>query len=253
LAESKNGKPQDAKGTETAVPAKPRGRRPAPKEAAEAGRIWTGERVSVGEGHPAPPETPSAPPAAVVPVDGGQSVAAAEGEARWYVVHAYSGHEEKVRNNLMKRVDSMDMHDRIFDVLVPTEDVIEIKDGQRRHVAKRTYPGYILVHMVMSDESWYVVRNTPGVTSFVGSGNKPVPLQDKEIKSIQKQIKAEAPKVRVEYQVGENVRVIDGPFSDFHGKVDEINADKGKLKVLVNMFGRETPVELDLLQVERLK
>ena len=252
MAESKNGKPLEAQSADAPAQAKPRGRRPAPKEAAEAGRIWTGERVRVGEGHPAPPETPSAPPAAVVPVDAGQPVAAAD-EARWYVVHAYSGHEEKVRNNLMKRVDSMDMHDRIFDVLVPTEDVIEIKDGQRRHVAKRTYPGYILVHMIMSDESWYVVRNPPGVTSFVGSGNKPVPLQDKEIKSIQKQIKAEAPKVRVEYQVGENVRVIDGPFSDFHGKVDEINADKGKLKVLVNMFGRETPVELDLLQVERLK
>jgi transcriptional antiterminator NusG len=253
LAESQNGRPQEAQGAEAPAAAKPRGRRPAPKEAAEAGRIWTGERVTVGEGHPAPPETPTAPPAALVPADAGQPAAAAEGEPRWYVVHAYSGHEEKVRNNLMKRVDSMDMHDRIFDVLVPTEDVIEIKDGQRRHVAKRTYPGYILVHMIMSDESWYVVRNTPGVTSFVGSGNKPVPLQDKEIKSIQKQIKAEAPKVRVEYQVGENVRVIDGPFSDFHGKVDEINADKGKLKVLVNMFGRETPVELDLLQVERLK
>src|SRR2546429_3076213 len=243
-----NGPPKEAAAS---APAKARGRRPAPKEAAEAGRIWTGERVRVGEGHPAPPETPSAPPAAVIPA--GEAKPVAEGEARWYVVHAYSGHEEKVRNNLMKRVDSMDMHDRIFEVLVPTEDVIEIKDGQRRHVAKRTYPGYILVNMVMSDESWYVVRNTPGVTSFVGSGNKPVPLQEKEIKSIQKQIKAEAPKVRVEYQVGENVRVIDGPFSDFHGKVDEINADKGKLKVLVNMFGRETPVELDLLQVERLK
>jgi len=244
-----NGKPQEAAAS---APAKARGRRTAPKEAAEAGRIWTGERVTVGEGHPAPPETPSAPPA-VVPGDATSKPDAAEGEPHWYVVHAYSGHEEKVRNNLMKRVDSMDMHDRIFEVLVPTEDVIEIKDGQRRHVAKRTFPGYILVNMIMSDESWYVVRNTPGVTSFVGSGNKPVPLQEKEIKSIQKQIKAEAPKVRVEYQVGENVRVIDGPFSDFHGKVDEINADKGKLKVLVNMFGRETPVELDLLQVERLK
>jgi transcription termination/antitermination protein NusG len=244
-----NGTPEEKP---AATPAKPRGRRPAPKEAAEAGRIWTGDRVSVGEGHPAPPEVGSAPPAAVVPAGDAQPVAA-QGEPHWYVVHAYSGHEDKVRNNLMKRVDSMDMHDRIFEVLVPTEDVIEIKDGQRRHVAKRTFPGYILVNMIMSDESWYVVRNTPGVTSFVGSGNKPVPLQEKEIKSIQKQIKAEAPKVRVEYQVGENVRVIDGPFSDFHGKVDEINADKGKLKVLVNMFGRETPVELDLLQVERLK
>ena len=252
MAESQNGKPLEAQGADAPAAAKPRGRRPAPKEAAEAGRVWTGDRVTVGEGHPAPPETPSAPPTAVVPGEAGAPTAA-EGEAHWYVVHAYSGHEEKVRNNLMKRVDSMDMHDRIFEVLVPTEDVIEIKDGQRRHVAKRTFPGYILVNMIMSDESWYVVRNTPGVTSFVGSGNKPVPLQEKEIKSIQKQIKAEAPKVRVEYQVGENVRVIDGPFSDFHGKVDEINADKGKLKVLVNMFGRETPVELDLLQVERLK
>jgi transcriptional antiterminator NusG len=247
-----NQTPQNGTSPESPAEAKTRRRRPTARETAEAGRVWSGERVTVGEGHPAPPETPSAPPAAVVPTDAEQPVAA-EGEPRWYVVHAYSGHEEKVRNNLMKRVDSMDMHDRIFDVLVPTEDVIEIKDGQRRHVAKRTYPGYILVHMIMSDESWYVVRNTPGVTSFVGSGNKPVPLQEKEIKSIQKQIKAEAPKVRVEYQVGENVRVIDGPFSDFHGKVDEINADKGKLKVLVNMFGRETPVELDLLQVERLK
>jgi transcriptional antiterminator NusG len=252
LAEAElNGK-QEAQGKPASAPAKARGRRPAPKEAAEAGRVWTGERVTVGEGHPAPPETPSSPAAAVVSAADAKPVAA-EGEPHWYVVHAYSGHEEKVRNNLMKRVDSMDMHDRIFEVLVPTEDVIEIKDGQRRHVAKRTFPGYILVNMIMSDESWYVVRNTPGVTSFVGSGNKPVPLQEKEIKSIQKQIKAEAPKVRVEYQVGENVRVIDGPFSDFHGKVDEINADKGKLKVLVNMFGRETPVELDLLQVERLK
>jgi transcriptional antiterminator NusG len=175
-------------------------------------------------------------------------------DARWYVVHAYSGHEEKVRANLLKRVESMDMHDQIFDVLVPTEEVMEIKDGQRRKVSKRIFPGYILVNMVMSDESWYVVRNTPGVTSFVGSGNKPVPLQEHEIRGIQKQVKAEAPtKVNVEYEVGENVRVIDGPFTDFHGKVTEINVEKGKLKVLVNMFGRETPVELDLLQVERLR
>jgi transcriptional antiterminator NusG len=173
-------------------------------------------------------------------------------DSQWYVVHAYSGHEDKVRNNLLKRVDSMDMHDKIFEVLVPTEEVIEIKDGQRRHVQKRIFPGYILVNMHMTDESWYVVRNTPGVTSFVGSGNKPIPLQPHEIKAIVKQTKAEAPKVKVEYQVGENIRVVDGPFSDFHGKVDEIMPDKGKLKVLVNMFGRETPVELDLLQVERL-
>jgi transcriptional antiterminator NusG len=234
-------------------PAPKRRSRAAAKEAVEGARVWTGERVTVGDGLGAPPAATADIPAPAPQAVDSAPRPAPEGESHWYVVHAYSGHEEKVKNNLLKRVESMDMHDQIFDVLVPTEDVIEIKDGQRRHVAKRTFPGYILVNMIMSDESWYVVRNTPGVTSFVGSGNKPVALQEKEIKSIQKQIKAEAPKVRVEYRVGENVRVIDGPFSDFHGKVDEINADKGKLKVLVNMFGRETPVELDLLQVERLK
>jgi len=169
-----------------------------------------------------------------------------EVEAQWYVVHAYSGHEEKVKKNLEKRIES------ILQVLVPMEDEIEIKDGKRRHVQKRIFPGYILVRMVMSNESWFVVRNTPGVTSFVGSANSPVPLQEKEVRAIQKQMKQEAPKIRVEFQVGESVRVVDGPFTDFHGKVDEINPEKGKLKVLVNMFGRETPVELDLLQVEKV-
>ena len=145
------------------------------------------------------------------------------------------------------------MHDKIFDVLVPVEDVIEIKDGQRRKVPRKVFPGYILVRMIMSDEAWSVVRNTPGVTSFVGTGNTPIPLQEHEVKGIQKQLKEEVPsKVTVEYEVGENVHVIDGPFTDFNGKVVEINMEKGKLKVLVNMFGRETPVELDLLQVERI-
>ena len=178
------------------------------------------------------------------------NVTAAE-EAQWYVIHAYSGHEEKVKKNLEKRIESMDMHDQILEVFVPMEDEIEIKDGKRRHVQKRIFPGYILVKMVMSDESWYVVRNTPGVTSFVGSGNKPVPLHENELRSILKQVKQE-PQIRVEFQLGESVRVVDGPFADFLGKVDEINAEKGKLKVLVNMFGRETPVELDLLQVEKV-
>ena len=172
-------------------------------------------------------------------------------EAQWYVIHAYSGHEEKVKKNLEKRIESMDMHDKILEVFVPMEDEIEIKDGKRRHVQKRIFPGYILVKMVMSDESWYVVRNTPGVTSFVGSGNKPVPLHENELRSILKQVKQE-PQIRVEFQLGESVRVVDGPFADFLGKVDEINAEKGELKVLVNMFGRETPVELDLLQVEKV-
>ena len=172
-------------------------------------------------------------------------------EAQWYVIHAYSGHEDKVKKNLERRIESMDMQDQILDVLVPMEDEIEIKDGKRRHVQKRIFPGYILVRMKMSDESWYVVRSTPGVTSFVGSGNKPVPLHENELRSILKQVKQE-PQIRVEFQLGESVRVVDGPFADFLGKVDEINPEKGKLKVLVNMFGRETPVELDLLQVEKV-
>ena len=175
-------------------------------------------------------------------------------QAQWYVIHAYSGHEDKVRANLLKRVESIDMHDQIFEVLVPTEDVLEIKDGQRRHVSKRIFPGYILVRMVMSDESWYVVSNTPGVTSFVGSGTRPVPLQEAEVRSIQRTMGTEVQsKVQVEFKVGDSVRVVDGPFTDFHGKVGEISPEKGKLKVMVNMFGRETPVELDLLQVERLR
>jgi transcriptional antiterminator NusG len=174
-------------------------------------------------------------------------------EAQWYVIHAYSGHEDKVKKNLERRIESMDMQDRILDVLVPMEDEIEIKEGKRRHVQRRIFPGYVLVRMLMSDESWYVVRNTPGVTSFVGSGNKPVPLQEKEVRGILKQMKQEAPKVKVEYELGETVRVVDGPFAEFLGRVDEINGEKGKLKVLVTMFGRETPLELDLLQVEKVR
>ena len=178
-------------------------------------------------------------------------LASASAEAQWYVIHAYSGHEEKVKKNLEKRIESMDMQDKILEVFVPMEDEIEIKDGKRRHVQKRIFPGYVLVKMIMSDDSWYVVRNTPGVTAFVGSGNKPVPLREGELRSILKQVKQE-PQISVEFQVGESVRVVDGPFADFLGKVDEINPEKGKLKVLVNMFGRETPVELDLLQVEKV-
>src|SRR3977135_4513337 len=177
---------------------------------------------------------------------------APEPEAQWYVVHAYSGHEEQVKKNLEKRIESMDMQDKILQVLVPMEDEIEIKDVQRRHVQQRIFPGYILVRMVMSNESWFVIRNTPGVTSFVGSANSPVPLQEKEGRAIQQQMKQEAPKIRVEFQVGESVHVVDGPFTDFHGKVDEIYPENGLRRLLVSMFGRETRVELDLLQVEKV-
>ena len=181
-----------------------------------------------------------------------------EPEAQWYVVHAYSGHEEKVKKNLEKRIESMDMHDKILQVLVPMEDEIEIKDGKRRHVQKRIFPGYILVRMVMSDESWYVVRNTPGVTSFVGGSNipgvrsEPVPLDETEVKQILRHMGVETPKYRVAFTKGQSVRVTDCPFSEFIGTVDEVNPERNKVKVLVSIFGRETPVELDFLQVEKL-
>lgn len=174
-------------------------------------------------------------------------------EAKWYVVHTYSGYENKVKTNLEHRITSMGVQDKIFEVVIPTEEEIEIKDGQRRTVQKKVFPGYVLVQMVLDDESWYVVRNTPGVTGFVGSGNKPTPLREEEVKQILRRIKAEGPaKVKVSFSKGERVKVVDGPFTDFIGIVDEISPEKGKVKVLVSFFGRETPVELDFLQVARI-
>ena len=173
-------------------------------------------------------------------------------ETRWYVIHTYSGYEDKVKKNLEHRIQTMDMAEKIFEVIVPTEDEIEIRDGQRRTVARKVFPGYILVHMTLDDESWYVVRNTPGVTGFVGSGTHPIPLEDQEVKSILKQMEAEAPRVKVGFAKGQSVRITDGPFAEFIGTVDEIHSDKGKVKVLLSFFGRETPVEMDFLQVEKL-
>jgi len=171
---------------------------------------------------------------------------------RWYVIHTYSGYENKVKTNLEHRINSMDMGDKIFQVLVPTEEEIEIKNGKRHPVEKKVFPGYVLVEMIMGDDSWYVVRNTPGVTSFVGSGNKPTPLTDGEVRGILRQIKLDAPKYKVAFTKGEAVRVTDGPFTDLHGVVDEVNPERNKVKVLVSIFGRETPVELDFLQIEKL-
>jgi transcriptional antiterminator NusG len=173
-------------------------------------------------------------------------------ERQWYVIHTYSGYENKVRTNLEHRVESMGVQDKIFQIVIPTEEEVEIKDGQRRTVQKKVFPGYVLVEMLLSDDSWYVVRNTPGVTGFVGSGNRPTALQDAEVKAILKQMKMEAPKVKVSFSKGERVKVVDGPFVDFLGVVDEINPERGKVRVLVSMFGRETPVELDFLQVSRI-
>ncbi|HEV2359424.1 MAG TPA: transcription termination/antitermination protein NusG [bacterium] len=172
--------------------------------------------------------------------------------SRWFVIHTYSGYENKVRTNLERRITSMGQADKIFRILVPTEDEIEIKDGKRRIAKKKVFPGYVLVEMIMDDDSWYVVRNTPGVTGFVGSGAKPLPLQDREVKTILKQLGDETPKFRITYQKGSAVRINSGPFMDFSGVVDEILPEKEKVRVLVSIFGRETPVELDFAQVEKI-
>jgi transcriptional antiterminator NusG len=169
----------------------------------------------------------------------------------WYVIHCYSGQENKVRHNLEQRIESMDMKDYIFDVVVPTEEEIEVKEGKRRTVERRVFPGYVLVNLLLSEESWYVVRNTPGVTGFVGMGNDPTPLRPDEVSSIIKRMEADAPRIKVTFRPSERVRIVDGPFNDFHGVVDEIDMDRAKVRVMVNFFGRETPVELDFLQVEK--
>lgn len=176
---------------------------------------------------------------------------AQEGSGQWFVVHTYSGYENKVRQNLLHRVETMDVVDKIFEVVVPTQEEVEIRSGQRHSVQRKVFPGYVLVRMIMDDDSWYVVRNTPGVTSFVGMGNKPAALTEEEVQAIIKGMHAEAPKVKVSLGLGNTVRIVDGPFSDFRGTVDEIDQEKGKVKVLVSFFGRETPVTLDFLQVER--
>ena len=175
-----------------------------------------------------------------------------ENEKQWFVIHTHSGHEERVKKNLEQRMKLMDAETEISQVIVPTEDEVEVRSGQRRTIAKKILPGYVLVQMKMSDQSWNMVRNTPGVTGFVGSGGKPVPLREEEIDRILKQIAVESPKVKVGFKPGQSVRVTDGPFTDFVGIVDEISTTKGKVKVLLSLFGRDTPVELDFLQVEKL-
>ncbi len=176
----------------------------------------------------------------------------AEDNFNWYVVHTYSGYEERVRKNLEQRRQSMDADGDIAQVVIPTEEEVEVHSGQRRTVTSKILPGYILVRMRMNDQSWTIVRNTSGVTGFVSSGNKPVPLREEEYERITRQMSDEAPKIKVGFKAGQSVRVTDGPFIDFIGTVDAIDQEKGKVKVLLSLFGRETPVELDFLQVEKL-
>ena len=170
----------------------------------------------------------------------------------WFVIHTYSGYEERVKKNLEQRIKYMDTEGEISQVVIPTENEIEVKGGQKRTVSKKILPGYVLVQMSMSDQSWRIVRNTPGVTGFVGSGDKPVPLPEEEVGQILRQMEAEAPKLKIGFREGQSVRVTDGPFVDFIGVVDSLNPEKGKVRVLLSLFGRETPVELDFLQVEKL-
>lgn len=170
----------------------------------------------------------------------------------WYVLHTHSGYEDTVARNLKQRIESLGMQDRIFNVIVPTEKKIKIKNGKRRVVEEKIYPGYVLVEMIVTDDSWYVARNTPRVTGFVGSGTTPIPVAEAEIKEIQRRMGIEEPKYKIDVAVGDAVKITDGPFKDFDGKVSDIDEAKGKVKVLVSMFGRETPVELDFLQIKKL-
>ncbi len=170
---------------------------------------------------------------------------------RWYVLHTYSGYEENVSRNLKQRIESMDMEDKIFDILIPLETKIKIKNGKRKKVQEKIFPGYVLVCMVVTDASWYVVRNTPNVTGFVGSGNTPTPVSEEEIKSLKDRMGNDEPEFKIDMAKGDNVQIVDGPFKDFEGKISEVDEARGKAKVLVSMFGRETPVELDFLQIKK--
>jgi len=208
---------------------------PVEGSSAETRAPETGDAAIEAEAAPKPPEGP---------------------KRAWYVVHCYSGYENKVKKGLAQRIKSMPpeqkMEELIFRAVVPTEEELDLRAGQRKVIQRRVFPGYILVEMIMTEESWYVVRNTPGVTGFVSSGDKPTPLREDEVNKILKRMETEQPKVRVTYRPGQVVHIIDGPFVDFRGTVDEVNMEKGKVRVMVSFFGRETPVELDLLQVERV-
>jgi transcription termination/antitermination protein NusG len=181
-----------------------------------------------------------------------EAVSSASDSAKWYIVHTYSGHENKVAKSLRQRVESMGFEEKIFDIIVPTRNTIKVSQGKKETVKEKIFPGYVLVKMILDDESWLLVRTTQGVTAFIGAGNKPSPISDKEVEAIQKFIKTEEPLYKAAFVQGEAVKIVDGPFTDFLGTIDDIDEAKGKVKVLVSIFGRETPVELDFLQVAKL-
>jgi len=173
-------------------------------------------------------------------------------ERRWYVIHTYSGYEDAVARNLKQRIESLGMEDKIFNVLVPKEKKIKIRGGKKEIVEEKIYPGYVFVEMIVTDDSWYVVRNTPNVTGFVGSGTTPIPVSEKEMEELLKRIEVKEPQYKIEVKVGDLVKIIDGPFKDFDGKVAQVDEERGKVKVMINLFGRDTPVELDSLQIKKL-
>ena len=173
-------------------------------------------------------------------------------QKNWYVIHTYSGYEDAVAKNLKQRVESLGMEDKIFNVLVPKEKKIKIKNGKRKIIEEKIYPGYVLVEMIVTDDSWYIVRNTPNVTGFVGVGTTPVPVSLQEVEVLKKRMGVETPQYKIEVKIGDSVKIIDGPFKDFDGKVAEVDEERGKVKVMVDMFGRDTPVELDSLQIKKL-
>jgi len=195
---------------------------------------------------------PAAPAKTVEEEDEGKLRASIKGARNWYAVHTYSGYEDRVAENLKQRIESLDMSEKIFDVMVPKEVAYEIKNGKKRKVEKKIFPGYVLVDMIVTEDSWYVVRNTPNVTGFVGFGTTPTPISDEEVKQIRKRMGVEEPKYKIDLVPGDLVKITDGPFKDFDGTIQEIDEEKGKIKVLVSMFGRETPVELDFLQIKKV-
>ena len=217
----------------------------------------TEEQTETVEVAPAPPAAPAARLslkerlAARRTAEVGEQISTTDGQ--WFVLHTYSGYENKVKKTIETRVESLDLGDRVHEIIVPTQEEIEIKNGQRQTVLRKVFPGYVLVRMELDDETWYTLRNTPGVTGFVSVNNKPVPLEETKVQAIMKGMTAEVPKVKMSFQLGDTVRITDGPFADFRGEIDEINNERGKIRVLVSFFGRETPVELDFLQAEKEK
>ncbi|MBU4350864.1 transcription termination/antitermination protein NusG [Candidatus Parcubacteria bacterium] len=173
-------------------------------------------------------------------------------EKNWYVIHTYSGYEDAVARNLKQRIESLGMEDKIFNVVVPKEKKIKIKNGKRRVVEEKIYPGYVIVEMIVTDDSWYVVRNTPNVTGFVGAGTTPIPVSVQEIETLKKRMGVEEPRFKIDVKVNDPIKITDGPFKDFDGKISEVDEERGKVKVLINMFGRDTPVELDSLQIKKI-